>query len=303
MSTLVHPLPPKKVWVDRQYLRDGKDSHGEYVEGYWVSAKAQAGRALLFETYLPAYGAVYDKLPLSAFRWFHPDEQVYVERPWHAEWNDSSLSPLQLAQYWNCIDTGIVVVEKPLLKNMRCLLRSRDNIEMDGSYWFTIDFYAPNEHTVDYQWAHVPSEHKSANVVALTNGRLAAYPNNRCRFIDASLSPAELLTPDFYTSSEAYSVEGIGSDYETLGDAETWAYDSDEAPASGATVFDEFFEAFHKNAVLMPRQWEEALERLAQRTTPADTDADAQRAEWHARAEALRQNGAHLYNDKPSTDS
>jgi hypothetical protein len=34
---------------------------------FGVSCKSIQGRALYFETYLPEYGALYDKLPISAF--------------------------------------------------------------------------------------------------------------------------------------------------------------------------------------------------------------------------------------------
>ena len=67
MSQLLVNLPAYKVWVRKEYLRDLQDGHGEFVEGVWVSAKSIPGRAFYFETYLPEYGAMYDKLPISAF--------------------------------------------------------------------------------------------------------------------------------------------------------------------------------------------------------------------------------------------
>ena len=51
----------------KEYLTDFQSGHGEFVEGLWVSAKSIQGRAFYFETYLPEYGAMYDKLPISAF--------------------------------------------------------------------------------------------------------------------------------------------------------------------------------------------------------------------------------------------
>jgi len=67
MSCLITNLPTTKVWVRKEYLRDLKDGHGEFVEGVWVSAKSIPGRAFYFETYLPEYAAMFDKLPISAF--------------------------------------------------------------------------------------------------------------------------------------------------------------------------------------------------------------------------------------------
>jgi hypothetical protein len=76
MTTLVANVPPVKVWVRKEYLYDLQKGHGEYTPGYWVSCKSLSGRALYFETYLTHYGALYDKLPISAFlEWDsdHPD--------------------------------------------------------------------------------------------------------------------------------------------------------------------------------------------------------------------------------------
>ena len=64
---LICNLPAEKVWVRKEYLTDHQSGHGEFVEGVWVSAKSIPGRAFYFETYLPEYGAMYDKLPISAF--------------------------------------------------------------------------------------------------------------------------------------------------------------------------------------------------------------------------------------------
>ena len=67
MSELICNLPNAKVYVRKEYLHDGEEGHGEFVEGHWVSAKSLPGRAFYFETYLPEYGALFDKLPISAF--------------------------------------------------------------------------------------------------------------------------------------------------------------------------------------------------------------------------------------------
>ncbi len=53
MSQLICNLPNTKVYVRKEFLRDGKDGHGEFVEGHWVTAKSIPGRAFYFETFLP----------------------------------------------------------------------------------------------------------------------------------------------------------------------------------------------------------------------------------------------------------
>ena len=67
MSKLICNLPAQKVWVRKEYLMNHQDGFGKFVEGVWVSAKSIPGRAFYFETFLPKYGALFDKLPISAF--------------------------------------------------------------------------------------------------------------------------------------------------------------------------------------------------------------------------------------------
>ena len=67
MSSLICNLPAIEVWVRKEYLTDFKHGFGEFTRGVWVSAKSMPGRAFYFETYLPEYAAMYDKLPISAF--------------------------------------------------------------------------------------------------------------------------------------------------------------------------------------------------------------------------------------------
>ena len=67
MPTSIVNLPSIDVWVRKEYLKDHEDGHGEFVKGIWITAKSIPGRAFYFETYLPDYGALYDKLPISAF--------------------------------------------------------------------------------------------------------------------------------------------------------------------------------------------------------------------------------------------
>ena len=96
MSTLITNLPSYEVWVRKEYLTDHKSGHGEFTKGVWVSAKSIPGRAFYFETYLPEYAAIYDKLPISAF----------VSSP---ETPDPDMT-LHNLQFWNCMDYGVGAV-------------------------------------------------------------------------------------------------------------------------------------------------------------------------------------------------
>ena len=101
MSALICNLPSVEVWVRKEYLTDHQSGHGEFVKGVWVSVKSIPGRAFYFETYLPEYAAMYDKLPISAF----------VADP-ETPSPDMNLPNLQ---FWNCMDYGVVSVDKKFI--------------------------------------------------------------------------------------------------------------------------------------------------------------------------------------------
>jgi hypothetical protein len=61
------------------------------------------------------------------------------------------------------------------------------------------------------------------NIVELANGQFAAYPNNRCRVYDTSLTPTEPLVPDFRVSTQYYQVEA--EDGARYGDTDAYFYE------------------------------------------------------------------------------
>ena len=75
MSFLVANLPVTPVWVKKEYLYDLEiednklKGEGELVEGTWVTVKSKPGRALLFETLLLEYGALYDIKTCNDYKW------------------------------------------------------------------------------------------------------------------------------------------------------------------------------------------------------------------------------------------
>ena len=193
MAELICNLPSEDVWVRKEYLRDHQDGHGEFVAGVWVSAKSIPGRAFYFETYLPEYGALFDKLPISAF--LHKKK---TPTP------DLSLSNLQ---FWNCMDYGVVSIHKQFIGSMDFQILSRDHGTLTGSYVCTMDNYHSDINAIDYSTSETPAEHKSHNLLALDNGQFCLYPNNRMRVYDNSLTPKVPLQPDFKVSTIEYQVE------------------------------------------------------------------------------------------------
>jgi len=192
MAFLVANLPPTKVYIKKEYLYDHEKGHGELIEGVWITVKSIQGRALYFETYLPEYAALYDKLPISAFV-NSPDIKDNID--------------LEELQLWDAFSYDVAVIEKTSLAGVRCKYLAPSKKWYYGEYLFTIDNCHADSNTLNTSYSEVPEEHKSFNILELDNGHFAAQPNNRVLFYDKSLTPAKTLPPDFKVSTEYYSVE------------------------------------------------------------------------------------------------
>ena len=191
MSFLVANIPPLKVLVKKEYLYDFEKGHGELVEGLWVTVKSIQGRALYFETYLPEYAALYDKLPISAF--VHKKTDLNLD--------------LEELELWDAFSYHITVIEKTSLAGVRCKYLAPSKKWYYGTYLFTIDSCHADNNTLNVNYAEVPEEHKSFNILELENGHYAAQPNNRVLFYDKSLTPSKTLQPDFKVSTKYFCVE------------------------------------------------------------------------------------------------
>ena len=210
MAYLVANLPPLKVFVKKQYLYDHEKGHGEFVEGVWITTKSIQGRALYFETYLPEYGALYDKLPISAFV-NSPDIKLNLE--------------LEELELWDAFSYHITVIEKKNLGE-RCKYLAPSKKWYYGKYLFTIDSCHADTNILNVSYSEVPEEHKSFNILELDNGHYAAQPNNRCLFYEKSMTPSKMLQPDFKVSTKYYSVEGESK--WTAGDDTNYFYELKE---------------------------------------------------------------------------
>ena len=210
MAFLVANLPPVKVYVKKEYLYDHEKGHGELVEGVWISVKSIQGRSLYFETYLPEYGALYDKLPISAFV-NSPDIKLNLE--------------LEELELWDAFSYYITVIEKKNLGE-RCKYLAPSKKWYYGKYLFTIDSCHADTNILNVSYSEVPEEHKSFNILELDNGHYAAQPNNRCLFYEKSMTPSKMLQPDFKVSTKYYSVEGESK--WTAGDDTNYFYELKE---------------------------------------------------------------------------
>ena len=227
MAYLVHPLPPRQVWVKKEYLYDLEKGHGELTPGIWISVRSIQAKALYFETLLTEYGALYDKLPLSAFVW---KEDI--------DWNDQL--PLDVLELWDCFDYNITVVEKPILG--RCQFFGKDKKMHPGEYEFTIDTAHPDCSILDVNFSEHDPEHKTFNVIALDNGQFAAQPNNRTVFLDNSLiNNDNLKQPDFKVCTQNYAVE-VEPKWWSVGHTDEWAYRTEEEEREDINYFNSMSE-------------------------------------------------------------
>jgi hypothetical protein len=176
-----------------------------------VTVKAIRHRALYIEAFLPEYGALYDKLPISAYVW-KPETPT----------PDLPLGDLQL---WDANSPQLAVIEKAALKNMRCSFRSQNGAWHNGHYLFTVDMVHSDPNEIDANWARLPAEHKSYNFMKLDNGQFAAQPNNRVLWQDEALVFKNRKIPDFKVSTQEFSAE---SGRWALGDSDSWDYSKKE---------------------------------------------------------------------------
>lgn len=215
MSYLVANIPPIEVLVDKRFLYDWQTDEsgsflgeGEWEPGHWVTVKSVPNRALLFETYIDKFGAVYDKLPIHAFRW-----KVVSS-------NDIPL-PLDFLQIWDCLSYNISVIQKRVLEGCKTIIALKDGTNIEGEYLFTIDTCHSDSNEVDVWWSNNPAEHKSYNICKLENGQFCAQPNNRVRWVQRSRKNDLTQRPYFRYSTKVWRAE---PKFKWEPDSENWDY-------------------------------------------------------------------------------
>jgi hypothetical protein len=194
MSYLVSNLPPIQCYIKKEYLYDLEKGFGEFEPCVWVSVKSIKGRALYIESLISNYGALFDKLPISA----------YV---WRTDIKEEEQLPLDFLEIWDSFSYNISVIEKSTLKGLQCKVFMKDKKMYDGEYMFTIDSCHSDPHELNVSLSQTPNEHKSFNIIKLDNGQFAAQPNNRVLFYDQSLTPKGVTIPDFKVSTKEFMCE------------------------------------------------------------------------------------------------
>jgi hypothetical protein len=194
MSYLVANIPHVQCYIRKEFLYDFEKGFGEYEPCYWATVKSVKGKALYIESLLTNYGAMYDKLPISA----------YV---WKTDIKEDELLPLDYLEIWDSFSYNISIIEKSLLKNLQCKVFMKDKNMYEGNYLFTIDSCSSDPNEINVSLSETPNEHKSFNIIKLANGQFAAQPNNRVLFYDQSLTPKGVTKPDFKVSTKEFYCE------------------------------------------------------------------------------------------------
>ena len=206
-------VPYIKCYVRKEYLYDLEKGHGEFEDCVLIAVKSMQGKALIFEAYLPAYGACFDKFPLSAFVWkkdIKEEEQL----------------PLGQIELWDAFSYDIQIWTKRMLRNCDVDIYVPGKGKVGGEYLFTIDSVHSDPNMINTSVAEVPSEHKQFNFGKLVNGQYFAQPNNRMLWYEQSLTPSEIKMPDFKVASKYYFCE---QDHKwVFGDSDEYFYKEKE---------------------------------------------------------------------------
>lgn len=213
MSYLVANLPPIQCYIRKEYLYDFEKGYGEFEPCYWVSVKSIKGKALYFESLLTNYGALYDKLPISAYVW----KTDIIEK---------ELLPLDYLEIWDAFSYNISVIEKSTLSKLDVMVYMKDRNFYKGEYMFTIDSCHSEPNELNVSLSQTPNEHKSFNIIKLDNGQFCAQPNNRILFHDQSLTPKGITKPDFKVSTKEFICER-GNKW-SAGNSDDFFYDIEE---------------------------------------------------------------------------
>ena len=201
----------------RVYVRcDAFGGDATMFEPAWlVSVRAMRNRLLCFQVWVDKYAACFDKIPPHCIFHYEPEA-------------DQVALPLHKVQMWECLSGSIEVWQKnqlcdvPMLVNM-----GKGNAPMAGHYWFTIDYLPEGQCSgmIDIGDTELLEEHKEGNVIKLSNGQIAIYPNNRLKWMPISLTPEGAATkiPDWNVATNEQWDEWWQDSAELLGDAK-WAY-------------------------------------------------------------------------------
>lgn len=204
--------PKTKIWIRCDAF--GGDER-EFEPAWLVSVRALRNRPLCFQAWIEKYAACFDKIAPHCIYWYEPED-------------DHKALPLHKVQVWECLSGSIEAWRKDQLSDVPVLVNLGKGMQLiGGHYWFTIDYLPESQATgvMDIGDAEILEEHKEANIIRLSNGQIAIYPNNRLKWLPLSLTNKDAASaiPDWDAASNAQWDEWWQDSDEILGDSK-WAY-------------------------------------------------------------------------------
>ena len=205
-------LPKTRVYI-RQDAFGGSPT--EWEPAWLVSVRAMRNRLFCFQAWVDRVAACFDKIPPHCIYWYLPED-------------DHQPLPLHKLQMWECLSGSIEVWQKNQLSDVPVLVNmGKGHKPATGHYWFTIDYLPENQGQgyLDVGDVELLEEHKEGNVIKLSNGQIAIYPNNRLKWLPVSLTGKDAAStiPDWNVATNEQWDEWWHDSDEILGDAK-WAY-------------------------------------------------------------------------------
>jgi hypothetical protein len=183
MSFIIN-TPTIAVQVVNKYLTQDASDY-DFTSGYLTAVKSVDGNCLMFTVMLDN-GAMYSNLPI---------EVIYCAR--YGEINPEVTFTTAQLQPYSCLDGDIEIVEYGVARHSEMMVKIA-GLDIAARYLFTIDYNGTD-------LADDPEQRKTHNIVCLVSGQLAALPNNKCLFMNKSLTkidgwPKLRRTNKYYTT-------------------------------------------------------------------------------------------------------
>lgn len=167
-------------YLRREYTRNLKDGHGDYLACIIHGLRVVQGRSLELQCTLtdPHVAGAGFLAPIEAFCWRIPDAPRQPgEKP-----------DMTYVQPWDCFSSTFGVHAFEFHRRMKALVLPD---RRGARYRFSIDF-------TDSSLADFAEQHKHLHVMEMDDGSIGAFPNNRVLWVEPAMWDQPLTErPDF----------------------------------------------------------------------------------------------------------
>jgi hypothetical protein len=183
VACILASTPYFRCYVRKEYVRDLKDGHGDYLEATAIGVLCIRGDSLQFQVVLHE--------PLAGCAFLLPIEAL-VTKPCEP-------AATKVLQPWDVFSSDFGVCELTTVRRGAVRLLKDD---CKAEYRFTLAFTGSD-------LADDPAQRKFLHVVLREDGLIGAYPNNRMVFLDRALFGDLTEKPDFLTLTKEFRAEGL----------------------------------------------------------------------------------------------